>query len=247
MQQSTLHNEFTIYRYQGGVKLVRPDVRKDNLYNPFVGRSTGISVVDALALPLNVYFINLESKMQHINEVCAERMGLDSVSDSRGKSMLDIAPYDNASKVIQTDKEVIKTQQAKIVEDTVMFRDENCLNFLSVKAPWYNADNEMIGVFGCSISLAHDSLSESLRTISRFGLLDSTNHCQSRKIDNLLLSKREHQILALLVRGKTSSQIAVLLSISPRTVEQHLLNMKTKLNVNSKSELIEKVIDYYIS
>jgi DNA-binding CsgD family transcriptional regulator len=60
------------------------------------------------------------------------------------------------------------------------------------------------------------------------------------------LSKREKEVIFLSIRGKTAKSIGETLHISKRTVEKHLLNIKVKMNVSTKAELIEKVIDKYI-
>lgn len=56
-----------------------------------------------------------------------------------------------------------------------------------------------------------------------------------------LLSKRESECLHHLMKGKTAKQIAEKLSLSSRTIEHYLDNLKIKFNVLSKYELIMKV------
>ena len=51
-------------------------------------------------------------------------------------------------------------------------------------------------------------------------------------------SKRENEVIALLLKGKSNKQIAQSLGISTRTVEFHLGNIYSKLQVNSRSEAI---------
>jgi DNA-binding CsgD family transcriptional regulator len=56
------------------------------------------------------------------------------------------------------------------------------------------------------------------------------------------LSKKELNVLWLLARGMTARKIAAFLSRSPRTIEDHIDNIKIKYNCTNKSELIEKAI-----
>ena len=56
------------------------------------------------------------------------------------------------------------------------------------------------------------------------------------------LTPRERQILKLVAEGKTSRDIAELLSISTRTVEHHRANLLKKLNINNTAELIKYAI-----
>jgi two-component system response regulator NreC len=53
------------------------------------------------------------------------------------------------------------------------------------------------------------------------------------------LTKREIDVLRLIARGYTNSQIAEQLSVSPRTVEGHRANLMGKLNLHSRVELVE--------
>jgi two-component system, NarL family, response regulator NreC len=52
------------------------------------------------------------------------------------------------------------------------------------------------------------------------------------------LTPREVDVLRLIVRGHTNSQIAEILSLSVRTVEYHRANLTGKLNLHSRVDLI---------
>lgn len=55
------------------------------------------------------------------------------------------------------------------------------------------------------------------------------------------LSRREKDVVCLLLEGKSNKQIALSLGISERTVEFHLKNIYIKMNVTSRVELILKL------
>jgi DNA-binding CsgD family transcriptional regulator len=55
------------------------------------------------------------------------------------------------------------------------------------------------------------------------------------------LSKREKQVVTLVLQGKSNKQIALALGISVRTVEFHLKNIYAKFQVSSRIELILKL------
>lgn len=57
------------------------------------------------------------------------------------------------------------------------------------------------------------------------------------------LSRMEIKTLLQLLRGKYASEIALSLNIKQSTAESYLLNIKNKLDVNHKSELIQRVIN----
>lgn len=56
------------------------------------------------------------------------------------------------------------------------------------------------------------------------------------------LTDRELELLRLIAEGKTNREIAKLLSISPKTVETHRLNLMAKLEVHNRTQLIRYAI-----
>lgn len=54
-------------------------------------------------------------------------------------------------------------------------------------------------------------------------------------------SKREQEVIALLVQGKSNKQIGLELGISQRTVEYHITHILTKLGVSSRTEAVIKL------
>jgi DNA-binding NarL/FixJ family response regulator len=58
------------------------------------------------------------------------------------------------------------------------------------------------------------------------------------------LSDREREVLQLTVEGRTSSEIAALLSLSPKTVETYRSRIMTKLNLDSLPALVKFAIQH---
>jgi len=54
------------------------------------------------------------------------------------------------------------------------------------------------------------------------------------------LSDREREVLELLARGMPNSQIAHKLLLSPKTVRNHVSNIFTKLQVNDRTEAMQR-------
>ena len=59
-----------------------------------------------------------------------------------------------------------------------------------------------------------------------------------------LLSPREREILQLVVEGKSSVQIAEILSLSPNTIDTYRSRMMQKLNINDLPGLVKFAIQY---
>lgn len=57
-----------------------------------------------------------------------------------------------------------------------------------------------------------------------------------------ILTKREREVVDELTKGLTYKEISQILNISPSTVNDHLKSIYQKMSVNSKSELIAKIL-----
>ena len=70
-------------------------------------------------------------------------------------------------------------------------------------------------------------------------LVDSANQTPTAGYD---LTKREREILGLLVEGKTNSEIADSLTLSPGTVRFHVSNILSKLGANNRTEAVSMAL-----
>jgi DNA-binding NarL/FixJ family response regulator len=53
-----------------------------------------------------------------------------------------------------------------------------------------------------------------------------------------LLTEREKEILQLLAEGKSNKDVAVMLNLSPNTVETHRTRIMQKLDLHSAAEIV---------
>lgn len=60
------------------------------------------------------------------------------------------------------------------------------------------------------------------------------------------LTRRESEIVILIVGGQRNKDIARELAIAEHTVEQHLVHIYQKLNVQSRAELVSYYYKYLI-
>jgi DNA-binding CsgD family transcriptional regulator len=56
------------------------------------------------------------------------------------------------------------------------------------------------------------------------------------------LSRREHQVLALLGEGLTTAQIALRLGLSPRTIRGYVAGMKVKMDAHNIQHLVARAV-----
>jgi DNA-binding CsgD family transcriptional regulator len=78
------------------------------------------------------------------------------------------------------------------------------------------------------------------------GAQHSPTESEKMYIDSSQFSKREKDVVKLLLQGKSNKQIALELGISNRTVEFHLGNIYAKLGVTSRTEAIVKFSESHL-
>jgi len=71
-------------------------------------------------------------------------------------------------------------------------------------------------------------------------LEDHLRHLQQKGLEDSyeLLTEREKETLQLLAEGRTNKEVAVILDLSPATVETHRSNFMQKLNLHNTAELV---------
>lgn len=241
-----MNDESVILKWNNGIKLVNSK-KILSLHSP---NSVAHPLKDILALPLNVYFLNTDSAIQKMNETAAEKCGFQSAKDAYKKTAAAVAKPISADLCMKHDKEVMRTQKMQIIEEHFYRLDGVNKSGVSIKFPWYNERNQIIGVFGLSFATLDSemlSLTEYLKLIANTGLLTNSNSNHSEMLlpglhfQNVYLTNREVECLCLFMRGMTIKLIAKALNISPRTVESHWNNIKVKMQISSKAELIEKL------
>lgn len=77
--------------------------------------------------------------------------------------------------------------------------------------------------------------------------VSSVQSVEDRSIDKRMLSEleltnREYEVLLLLVKGHSNSEIADKLCLSVSTIKTHVSNLFVKLDVKSRTQVIEKAI-----
>jgi len=243
------NNELILHRFGNGVKLIKPVERSNPPCSILNAEPT---VEDILKTDFHSYFLNIEGAVQNMNEAGASAFGIDSIKSFLGKEILKLIPHDYAAQIKKNDRQVMTTNKTLIFEEEFMFK-ENIFNALTIKFPWYGEDNKIIGLFGCTIEIGKQPLVNALTKVMQMGLLIPATHLfapkkywSGQKINNVHLSKRQAEILRFVVRGKSLKEISQLLNLSKRTVEHYFEDIKNKMLVFSKAELIEKVIDFFI-
>lgn len=151
--------------------------------------------------------------------------------------------------IIEQNNQIIKELKTLKVLDIHPYRNDEVKMLLSQKSPFLDASNNPIGVLYHAIEITQQSFFNISSIVAnndkKYHSKNNTNqrsYTISDSLNNKNLTDREMECLFYYIRGKTCKQLAAILSISKRTAEKHLANIKSKLNCFNKSQLIEYAI-----
>ena len=183
----------------------------------------------------------------YANAAYAQAVGVEHHLDMVGRTDFD-TPCDTAAcaSLFQAqDKEVMVSTKPLRILDIHPFSGGKWCAYLFTKTPLIQQGEVMGTIFHgmditSSYTLELGSLLGRIRIGSgQEGQLSYVVGNQAGSVD---LSPRESEVLFFLIRGKRVKDIAVLLDLSPRTVEQHVATLRHKFSAASQRELIEQAI-----
>ena len=240
-----IHPELLIEPYHNGVRLIKPDARSSNL----------VSIDNVFSMPLIIYFVNGDDTFIDANHLTR----VTNIPNNEGyyshTDLIDL-PFNSifckkTTKMLgDHNRQVLSNNKATIFDEIGFRIDELHLATISFKFPVYNSRNDPVAIFGISALLNNslypeaEPLSKALDRIINTGLISKAfkENLIFNSVDNIYLTKQEIRCLKLLITGKSFRLIGNALKLSPRTVEHYIENIKHKLNVKTKADLIEKVI-----
>lgn len=231
-----ISDEFIVTPWHSGVKLSRPSTT-------LLDQSTALSVKSVLQMPMNVYFLGSDSTIINLNQETVDVCRFPDKKQAIGATVSLVATEETTTISLNHDQEVMQ-QKTLVIKEQIYtcFNDGFATESLSFKFPLFDHSNKLVGVFGCSVMIEVHSLVGALHELIQLGLLSKYTRLPGKQKNEIYLTQRELECLVLIVRGKTTKLVGKILQISPRTVEQYIVSLKLKFNVNCKSELIDVAI-----
>ena len=175
----------------------------------------------------------------------ATLFGFDSAEALVGLTDFDIQcpAVSKAQSWVDQDRVVLKTQRPLTVLDVESYAHNDVRALLIHKRLYRDEMGKAKGIFCSCIDINHNTLKYIQNTLNvDFAAGDGAQLTLNGEYTGFELTTRESQCLFYTLRGYTAEGIAQKLSRSRRTVEVYLDNIKTKMQCQSKSELIEKCI-----
>lgn len=217
--------------------------------------------MDAKQRYLNIMFEQFEgvialtdknNRCVYANDYTAKLFGYKNSQDIIG-----VDPYDmpcpaveSAEQFIDQYNYVFQTQKPLLVFDVHQYADQKHHFFITKKTPILDPLNNQFTQIMTTCNEINSQILYQMfaqlknqrqyfeETVSKnisfyIGQLPSNSH----------LSHRELECLYHLVHGKSQKEIAYVMKLSPRTVESYFENIKNKLDIYNRSQLIEYAIN----
>lgn len=247
MANISANNDLQIYRYRQGIMLLEPE-QSQPAHRGLI--NTGHTLGAMSQLSFNAYMKNCQHEIQYLNDPFLQCMNYSSENDILGKTVFsDIDPL-FAETIRSNNNRIMQYQRQSILdEEGVRLIDGLSIHSLSIKMPWYNENGQVMGLFGFGIIATRDSYAQAINQLLAMNLFPLYSQVRlktpGKMYGSQYLTRRELDILTLSARGKTAKEIGIMLTLSKRTVEHYIENIKRKINVKTKSGMIEKAIDEF--
>ena len=196
-----------------------------------------------MQLPGYVCARGLENNFLFGNLMVAKLAGFKSVKQLDGFTDFDAPWCKIADSLRQQDYDTYNGLIYKQIDPVMSSSGAKVL--LTTKSPYYDKDGNIAAIIVLCIEISNREIIEIASLIE----CDVPfNQCKSIVIsgNDYIFSKcekkltpRELECVFYTLRGRSSKRIAKILKISPRTVEEHINNVKLKFDCGSKDELIE--------
>jgi DNA-binding CsgD family transcriptional regulator len=245
MTMTTLLNDnLLVQRHTGGIKLMQPKIVETP---PSGATRSSLSLADLFSMPFHIYVEDKHNIIVDINSSCALLYGYPSKYFIIGASLTEISSLDKRR---FNNRQIIKSSSYGVFHEVIRLEHRN-IDIISIKFRWLNDSDKVQGILVCDITLNLQNPASLADDINRvINLLDSTgeaNPIWATCTDELKkhFTKREVEVIQWVVRGKTMREIANITGLSTRTVESYFETIKKKADVKTKSQFIEKAINYY--
>lgn len=145
------------------------------------------------------------------------------MNDGVARRVLDIHPFvDGTVKIHLTDKMALRDHAQNIVGEACFLTEINNKVLTDVVA-------KIVNIYAGTYKGKKDVINNSYLMVNKY--------------DFNCLTKRESEIIFYILIGKTAKMIAEILHISPRTVEKHLGSIKSKMNCQTRADLVMCAIE----
>lgn len=174
------------------------------------------------------------------NKALLESKGLSHVEEIAGKTDEEISPSSIEENKIFQQQDLCVLNGEKL--STVHFNLKNSEIFQLEKSPLIDHNNMITGLIYYCRPCNKNEVFRMLKKLDDDLQLNTLHYMLNDNRNKYALTNRECECIFLLIRGKTAKEIGALLSLSKRTVESYIENIRNKMNCKNKSEILVKAV-----
>ncbi|WP_367605999.1 LuxR C-terminal-related transcriptional regulator [Legionella sp. W05-934-2] len=197
-------------------------------------------------LPQSILIKDSRLNFVAANQKAAQLTGFKKSADMIGlnDSQLNCAASSLHEEITRQDRSVLATDNQFFL-DIGYYPSKHCLKILYTSKIKIDDEQNRTFVLVSTTDIPIKSISSAL-----FNIIQSSKdpkwEVQSYQIQTanypFKITHKQSECLFYILRGKTSKEIAILLNRSPRTIEDHINELKYKFNCQTKSQLIEQAL-----
>lgn len=174
------------------------------------------------------------------NKAWLEFKGFSDVEEIAGKTDEELSPWSIEDNKIfqQQDLNVLNGDK---VSTTHLDSKSNKV-FLLEKCPLTDQNNIVTGLIYYCRPCHKNDVFRVLKHLDDDLHLSTSHYTLNDNQNKYGLTSREYECVFLLIRGKTAKEIGALLSLSKRTIESYMENIKNKMDCKNKAEILVKAV-----
>lgn len=179
------------------------------------------------------------------NKALMQLKGLKDLDQIVGKKDEDLTPWSVEQNIMFQKQDLSVLNGDKL--STIHFDKSSNTAFQLQKYPLTDHKNAVKGLIYHCQPYTKDNIYSLLKKLDEGLSLNTSYYSIGNHPNKYKLTRRELECVFLLTRGKSAKEISVLLSLSKRTIESYIENIKNKMHCNNKAELLVKAVinDYH--
>ena len=191
-------------------------------------------------MPGHIGWKDVNRSYQGANKSLLELKGVRYLKDITGKTDEELSPASAEDNKVFLEQDLCVLKGDKI---SAVHRDSKTNTvFLLEKSPIINKENTITGLIYYCRPWHKADVFHILSQVDNKLDLGFQNYTLGHYHNKFKLTTRECECVFVLIRGKTAKEISGLLSLSKRTVESYIENIKNKMNCQNKAEILVKAV-----
>lgn len=185
---------------------------------------------------------DINSVITKCNDAFMDYLGVKSKDKILGKTDFDFCWAEYAPTYRQHEIDALSGNHYSTIIPMKNYKGDLLL-FLHTKTSIKDKKGHITGILAQAIEILNPNIYEFISTLNKVSEDKAPVYSIGKKNVDIPLTQREEECIFYLLQGKTAKSIGEILSLSRRTVEYYIENIKSKFGCSTKMELIDKAIN----